>query len=216
VNLVVSGKMDSEPWDIGSQPDEPRNEEAERRRFLGLELWQQFIAGLGVAAVVALATVAVHVFYGSPKHTGSIQSPATSPAQSPTTTRPSTPIQEPIKFFNLNENEKVGALIQPLKITGTVPSNKQAWVLVKSSGLYYIQGPLKSESADFRTLSTVSLGSTQGPIDIPYVISVVLANSQADRTIKSDYSRTGDCNTGIAEIPDGSSVIHCITVIRTH
>jgi hypothetical protein len=208
--------MYGEPRSTGPQPDHPEHQGAERRRFLGLELWQQIVAGLAVAAVVAGGGFVGHLLVSSPKRPMSAQGQSGTPNPLSITADPSKPPQEPIEFFNLNEDEKVSSLIWPLLVTGTVPPGEHAWVLVRSSGAYYIQGVLESESPDFWTLPSVSLGSATGPINAPYIISVVLANSQEDRAIRNDYSKTGDGNTGIAAIPDGAEVIRSITVIRTH
>jgi len=208
--------MHGEPNNIARQPGEPERQSAGRRRFLGLELWQQIFAGLAVPAILAIMGIAWHYLVSSPKHPVSTPERNVSSTPQPTAADPSTPIREPIKFFNLIEDEKVGALIQPLMVTGTMPSGKRAWVFVRSSGSYYIQGALKSKSPDFWTLPSVSLGSAAGPIDAPYTISVILANSQVDRAIGSDYIKTSDGNSGVPAIPDGAKVICSITVIRTH
>ena len=54
---VAWGGSQNMNWDPSGRPrpmGEPRRPESERRRFLGLELWQQIVAGLVVAAVIAL------------------------------------------------------------------------------------------------------------------------------------------------------------------
>jgi hypothetical protein len=208
--------MYGEQKNIAQPPGAPKRRSAERRRFLGLELWQQIVAGLAVAAIVAILGIASHHLVSSSRDPVSTPTRSVPSTPQPITAEPSTPMQEPIRFLNLNEDEKIGALIQPLMVTGTMPSGERAWVFVRSSGAYYIQGTLKSKSPDFWTLPSVSLGSAAGPIDAPYTISVVLANSQGNRTIGSDYSKTGDGNTGISAIPDGAKVICSVTVIRTH
>lgn len=207
--------MYNEPENTARQPGEPERESAERKSFLGLELWQQIVAGLAVAAIIALLGFAWHHLTSSPKHSVSTPARSSGPTLQPVTADPSSPTPTPIKFFNLTENQKAGALIQPLVVTGTIPSGERAWILVKSSGAYYIQGALKSESPGFWTLPSVSLGSAAGPIDAPYEIFVVLANSRVSHIIGSDYSKTDYGNTGIPAIPDGAKVVCNITVIRT-
>jgi hypothetical protein len=69
----------------------------ERRRFLGLELWQQVVAGLAVALILAIAGVVFRFFSASPpSSTATVnESPTTASAPSTatvaaTTTRDST------------------------------------------------------------------------------------------------------------------------------
>jgi hypothetical protein len=64
--------MHGDPRHTPRRPGEPERPGAEHRRFLGLELWQQVIAGLAVAAIVAIVG---HLLI-SPRH------PAPTPGQS--------------------------------------------------------------------------------------------------------------------------------------
>jgi hypothetical protein len=71
---------------------------------------------------------------------------------------------------------------------------------------------------DVWDLPTISFGSTQGPINEPYTICIILADSGASNMIEATYKNTGFGNNGVSQIPGGSGAreVRRITVIRTH
>ena len=183
----------------------------------------------GIFAVLAAAVPAGIALAGSSSpgpqppssnanSSASRSAPSSPPVPPPTTKSPAP--TEPLSFYNLTEGQKVGPQIQPLKVKGTVPTGDRAWVLVKSSGDYYVQGVLSPslQSPNLWIISTVSFGMAGGPVNTPYVVYVVLADPHADSLIQADYKNTDLGNNGTPEMPGGAGAkVACsVTVFRTH
>jgi hypothetical protein len=155
-------------------------------------------------------------------------SPTHQAASTPPTARPVTPnttaspkqVTASLQFVNLHKDQKVGASISPLEITGTMPSGERAWVVVESSNEYYVQGylSLSQPSSNLWTLGTVSFGSVAGPVGVPYDVYVILADSHASSGIQRAYKETDNGNNGIPNMPRGAGVKDSceVTVFRTH
>ena len=198
---------------------------------MGFRSWyrsQDVAVKAAVISGIALLTAAVVtpiVTFELSRDSGATQQPSnnqTSRSIASNTPASSKPMQATgsLQFFNLREDQKVGASISPLEIAGTVSSGEHAWVLVKSSDEYYVQGSLSQShsSPNFWTLGTVSFGSATGPIGAPYEVYVILADSQESSIIQKDYEETDNGNNGIPRLPSGVGIRDgCqVTVFRSH
>lgn len=173
---------------------------------------------LGVVITVSVTLATSGSQPSSQSNSTSSRSAAMTPSASPTTAHPST--TQSLNFYNVTTDEKVGPMLQALLVTGVVPTGERAWILVESSGSYYVQGMLqrRGQSSNVWDLPTVSFGSAQGPINEPYTIYIILADSGASIMIQTTYKNTGFGNNGVSQIPGGSGAkeVRKIAVIRTH
>ena len=156
------------------------------------------IFGVTAAAVGAAITggfgLVTSTSQASPQPNGRSSRPAASTSASavtPTAVQPSP--GEPLNFHNIQEYEQFGPTIPSVVVTGTVPAGERAWILVKSTGDYYIQGALRQSpsSSKYWTIS-VSLGGTTGPFG-----AYTIYPSSLTRTRAASYHSTYE-NTDLA------------------
>ena len=95
--------------------------------------------------------------------------------------------------------------VLPVTLKGPVPDGQQLWIVVQSSGEYFLQGRAEGQgpARDTWSLSGVNLGSTDpGDIGVPYTILAVLASSENDAKLEQELLATQG-ETGIPELPGG-------------
>jgi hypothetical protein len=186
--------------------------------------WWNKVFGTGglVGLIVALVPVFSFLYTShmwpfpsrSSDHTVTPRSHSSLSANSTTSTNSTVPLS----FAEPHDNDKEGLVVK-VTLFGTVPSGKYLWIFVCHLGNCYDQGKPTSEAPNIWVLDSVNLGSNL-PSDVGhwYEIYAVLANSQANGTIKAKFKSTDYGNYGTRTIPGGSGAkkVAQISLYRSH
>jgi hypothetical protein len=120
-----------------------------------------------------------------------------------------------LQFISPRQGQEVGKVL-PVTLKGPVPDDEQLWIVVQSSGKYFLQGKPDRQGADTWFLQGVNLGSNDSSDNGPYTILAVMASQENDVKLQQEFDATRG-ETGINGVPGGIGADPpSVTVKRTH
>jgi hypothetical protein len=138
--------------------------------------------------------------------------PPVAPSTAPTKETPASVLT----FETPRKNAHVDQVLS-VKLTGSVPAGKHLWIVVNSSGQYYIQGTPDYQLSNVWFLPGVTLGSdAPGDANAPYTIEAVVADSSGDVAMRRALKATGGGNSGLSALPRGARIATYVPVTRNH
>lgn len=121
----------------------------------------------------------------------------------------------PLHFVSPQQNKDVGKVVS-VTLRGAVPAREQLWIVVQSSGEYYVQGKPDRQAGETWFLPGINLGSSSPDDNGPYTIMALVVTPETDSKLQQELAETHG-ETGIKEIPDGAGTEPLsVTVNRTH
>lgn len=171
----------------------------------------------GASAVVLLA-IAVTAFSRASQPETTPQAESSAPAQtlntatsraSPSASAAAVPpvtAEAKLHFTDPKPNAVV-CKVESVRLEGAVDPGKTLWIVVQSSGQYYLQGRAGEQGVakSVWTLAGVNFGSTDPQDNGPYTILGVQASPETDSQFEQILNAThGD--TGVKDLPGGVGV----------
>lgn len=141
----------------------------------------------------------------APAQTSNTPAPEARPAALPTAAPPAT--VEPKVHFTEPKPHQVVCKVVSVRLEGAVSQDKTLWIVVQSSGQYYVQGRAGKQgiAQSVWSLVGVNIGSTDPEDNGPYTILGIQVTPEFDGPFAQILNAThGD--TGVTNLPGGFGV----------